>query len=101
MKKGDVLATFDASSLSGKLSERRTAYNEALKTYNHSLTAASEAKAKLPQVNKEIKELEAKVEKLTKEARIAEGAVAHLYAKGNDRGHNHTEHAARPDSGHC
>lgn len=68
VKKGDVLATFDASSLSGKLSERRTAYNEALKTYNHSLTAASEAKAKLPQVNKEIKELEAKVEKLTKEA---------------------------------
>jgi HlyD family secretion protein len=68
VKKGDVLATFDASSLSGKLSERRTAYNEALKTYNHSLTAASEAKAKLPQVNKEIKELEAKVEKLTREA---------------------------------
>ena len=68
VKKGDVLATFDASSLSGKLSERQTAYNEALKTYNNSLTAASEAKNKLPQVNKEIKELEAKVEKLTKEA---------------------------------
>lgn len=68
VKKGDVLATFDASSLSGKLSERRTAYNEALKTYNNSLTAASEAKTKLPQVNKEIKALEAKIEKLTKEA---------------------------------
>ena len=68
VKKGDVLATFDASSLSGKLNERRTAYNEALKTYNNSLTAASEAKAKLPQINKEIKQLEAKVEKLTKEA---------------------------------
>lgn len=68
VKKGDVLATFDASSLSGKLSERRTAYNEALKTYNNSMTAASEAKTKLPQVNKEIKELEAKIEKLTKEA---------------------------------
>ena len=68
VKKGDVLATFDASSLSGKLSERRTAYNEALKTYNNSMTAAGEAKTKLPQVNKEIKELEAKIEKLTKEA---------------------------------
>lgn len=68
VKKGDVLATFDASSLSGKLNERRTAYNEALKTYNNSMTAASEAKTKLPQVNKEIKELEAKIEKLTKEA---------------------------------
>ena len=68
VKKGDVLATFDASSLSGKLSERRTAYNEALKTYNNSMTAASEAKTKLPQVDKEIKELEAKIEKLTKEA---------------------------------
>lgn len=68
VKKGDVLATFDASSLSGKLSERRTAYNEALKTYNNSLTAASEAKTKLPQVNKEIKALEAKIGKLTKEA---------------------------------
>lgn len=68
VKKGDVLATFDASSLSGKLNERRTAYNEALKTYNNSLTAAGEAKAKLPQVNKELKELEAKVEKLTKQA---------------------------------
>ena len=68
VKKGDVLATFDASSLSGKLSDRRTAYNEALKTYNNSMTAASEAKTKLPQVNKGIKELEAKIEKLTKEA---------------------------------
>lgn len=69
VKKGDVLATFDASSLSGKLNERRTAYQEALKTYNNSLTAASEAKTKLPQVNQEIESLEAKVRKLTEEAK--------------------------------
>lgn len=68
VKKGDVLATFDASPLNAKLSERRTAYQEALKTYNNSMTAANEAKTRLPQLNKEIKSLEAKVEKLTREA---------------------------------
>lgn len=68
VKKGDVLATFDASPLNAKLSERRTAYQEALKTYNNSMTAANEAKTRLPQVNKEIGSLEAKVEKLTREA---------------------------------
>ncbi|HIT53704.1 MAG TPA: biotin/lipoyl-binding protein [Candidatus Fimivicinus intestinavium] len=72
VKKGDVLATFDASSLSGKLSERRAAYNEALQTYNNSLTAASEAKAKLPQVNADIAELEKKIEALTQQAQAAQ-----------------------------
>lgn len=72
VKKGDVLATFDVSSLSGKLSERRAAYNEALQTYNNSLAAASEAKVKLPQVNADIAELEKKIEALTQQAQAAQ-----------------------------
>lgn len=64
VKKGDVLATFDTSSLSSVLAERQKAYNDAVNTKNNAASAASQAKAKLPEVNKQIAELQKKVDSL-------------------------------------
>lgn len=64
VKKGDVLATFDTSSLSPVLAERQKAYNDAVNTKNNASAAASQAKSKLPEVNKQIAELEKKVKAL-------------------------------------
>ena len=100
VKKGDVLATFDASSLSGKLSERRTAYNEALKTYNHSLTAASEAKAKLPQVNKEIKDLRRRSRSSQRRPNRRRRSRPPLRKRKRPRPQPHRTRC-KADSGHC
>lgn len=67
VKKGDILATFDASSLNAELASRQKAYNEAVATKNNASNTSAEAKAKLPGVNKQIAELEKKVAALEKE----------------------------------
>lgn len=66
VKKGDVLATFDASSLNTELASRQKAYNEAVAAKNNAGNSAAEAKTKLPGVNKQIAELEKKVAELEK-----------------------------------
>lgn len=74
VKKGDVLATFDTSSLSSTLAERQKAYNDAVNTKNNAVSAASEAKKKLPEVNKQVTELQKKVDEL--EAKSQENTSA-------------------------
>ncbi len=66
VKKGDVLATFDTTSLNTLLSEKRSAYNTAQKAYNEYLNGAYSASSQLTEIEKQISSLEKEIEKLEK-----------------------------------
>lgn len=64
VKQGDLLATFDTSSLDSQTNELRSAYNQARDSYRQSVSDQKTAKANLAEVNSEISSLEKEVEKL-------------------------------------
>ncbi len=64
VKKGDVLATFDTSSLNVILSEKRDAYNAAQKAYNDYVNASYAAKTQIEELDKQIAVLEKEIESL-------------------------------------
>ena len=64
VKAGDVLATFDVSSLEAALTEKENNYEKALAAYNKAKNASSSASKKITSTKKEIAELEAQIEKL-------------------------------------
>ncbi len=66
IKKGDVLATFDTSSLNAVLSEKREAYNTAQKAYNDYLNTAYSAKNQQTEIDKQISTLEKEIANLEK-----------------------------------
>lgn len=66
VKKGDVLATFDTSSLNSVLSEKREAYNAAQKAYNEYLDNAFSAKNQQAEMDKQIATLEKEIASLEK-----------------------------------
>lgn len=68
VKKGDVLATFDVSSLETALVEKENAYEKALAAYNKAKNDSNSAKKKISSTKKEISELEAQIEKLNAKA---------------------------------
>ena len=76
VKKGDVLATFDASSLEETLSEKQQSLDKAKKAYDNYKTSVVNAKAQLADVDKKIAEAEKKVAQLEKESKEAEKAAA-------------------------
>ncbi|MCR4615946.1 MAG: hypothetical protein K5756_07355 [Clostridiales bacterium] len=57
-KKGDVLATFDVSSIRSVVTQKKNAYDNAEKAYREYLKNSKSATAKLDEINKEIAELE-------------------------------------------
>lgn len=65
VEEGQLLATFEPSSLNGILAEKQTAYDTAKINYHNSVNSAKEAEAKLPAIDAEIATLEKEVEKLS------------------------------------
>lgn len=76
VKKGDVLATFDASTLNSSLNEKQQAFNKAQKAYNDYKSGIVNAKTQLADIDKKIAEAEKNVAKLEKESKEAEKAAS-------------------------
>ncbi len=68
VKKGDVLAEFDASSLNSVLSEKQSALNEASKAYKDYQSASADAKSSLGSLKAQVAQAEKKVAELEKTA---------------------------------
>ncbi len=68
VKKGDVLAEFDASSLNKTLSEKKSALDKAQKAYNDYKKSMSSAKGQLSSIDSQIAAAQAKVDALEKKA---------------------------------
>ncbi|MCH5320326.1 MAG: biotin/lipoyl-binding protein [Eubacterium sp.] len=68
VKKGDVLATFNAESLDGQISELSSSYNSALKGYNEAVKTQKTAKAKADALAAQIAATEKQIAKLTANA---------------------------------
>lgn len=66
VKTGDIIATFDLTSLDAALSDKQSAYNKAADAYKTSQQTAVTSKSKISQVKKQIAELEREVERLKK-----------------------------------
>lgn len=64
VKQGDLLATFDTSSLDSQVSSLNSTYQQARDTYRQAVSDQKTAKANLSAVNDEIAELEKQVENL-------------------------------------
>ncbi|HAX84557.1 MAG TPA: hypothetical protein DCY15_09040, partial [Ruminococcaceae bacterium] len=64
VKAGDVLATFDVSSLETALTQKEDNYQKALAAYNKAKSDSSSASKKISSTKKQISELEAQIEKL-------------------------------------
>lgn len=61
---GDVIATFDLSSLNDVLKEKKDAYNKAEESYKNAQLTATQSKDKVSQVKEQISELEAEIARL-------------------------------------
>lgn len=72
VKKGDKLATFDTSSLSGTLSEYKTAYNKSAAAYKKSASDVAQAKKNLSSSKKQAKQLDSEIATLKKDVAAAE-----------------------------
>lgn len=68
VKKGDVLAEFDSSSLNSALNEKQQALNKAQKAYSDYKSGVVTAKSQLSDVEKQIAAAEKKVAQLEKES---------------------------------
>ena len=64
VKQGDLLATFDTSSLDSQISSLNSTYQQARDSYRESVNDQKTAKANLSAVNDEIEELEKQVQDL-------------------------------------
>lgn len=68
VKKGDALATFNAESLDGQISELSSSYNSALKSYNEAVKTQKAAKVKADALATQIAKTEKQIAKLTANA---------------------------------
>lgn len=66
VKKGDVLATFDTSSLDGQVSSLQTAYDDSVKDYNAASASQKASKKKADSLKKNLDSLDSKIAKLKK-----------------------------------
>lgn len=64
VKEGDLLATFDTSSLDSQISDLKSTYNQARQNYLTAVDDQKTANANLADVNSQIKDLEKTVQKL-------------------------------------
>ncbi len=71
VEKGQLLATFEPSSLNSIVSSVQSEYDTAKINYHNSISSAKEAAAKIPALDLQISELEAQVAELTKAAEAA------------------------------
>lgn len=68
VKKGDLIAQFDASSLNTTLSEKKSALDKAQKAYNDYKSSVGSANAQLSSIDSKIAAAQAKVDELEKKA---------------------------------
>lgn len=61
VKKGDVLATFDTSSLNAILSEKKQAYDSATKRYNNSISQSQSTQSQLKDIKQQISSIDAQI----------------------------------------
>lgn len=73
VEKGQLLATFEPSSLNGIVAQKQSAYDTARINYQNSVSSAKEASVKLPLIEAQITEAEKEVERLTAEAEKSKG----------------------------
>lgn len=66
--KGDVLATFDTSSIDSQVASLQTTYDDAVKNYNSAVASQKSSSKKAKALKKEIDELDKKIKKLKKKA---------------------------------
>ena len=66
VKKGDILAEFDTSSVADVVSEKRQAYSQALDAYNSYISTSSDASEKLSKITNQVTVLEKEIEELSK-----------------------------------
>lgn len=71
VKKGDVLATFDTSSLSDILSQKRENYNAAMSQYRKYASNANASVAQLESLSKQIEQKQREIEKLSEKVDAA------------------------------
>jgi multidrug efflux pump subunit AcrA (membrane-fusion protein) len=64
VEKGDVIATFDITSLNESLNDKEASYKKALSMYNETKANAAQSVSKIAQMKKEIAELEAQISQL-------------------------------------
>ena len=69
VKKGDVLATFDTSSVSDIIEEKQSTYNEALAAYNDYVSTTDGASDQLYEITEKICDLEDKIDKLNEQVK--------------------------------
>ena len=67
VKKGDVLATFDTSSLNSVLAEKQQAYLTAVENYNNAKNTAVSSSSQLKEINARLAEINKELEKQEKE----------------------------------
>ena len=67
VKKGDVLATFDTSSLNSALAEKQQAYLTAVENYNNAKNTAVSSSAQLKEINARLAEINKELEKQEQE----------------------------------
>lgn len=67
VKKGDVLATFDTSSLNSALAEKQQAYLTAVESYNNAKNTAVSSSAQLKEINARLAEINKELEKQEQE----------------------------------
>ncbi len=66
VKKGDVLATFDTTSLDSQVSSLQSSYNDAVKNYNTAVANQKSASNSASSLKKEVNALDKKIAKLKK-----------------------------------
>ena len=71
VKKGDVLATFDTSSLSDIVSQKRENYNAAMSQYRKYASNANASVAQLESLSKQIEQKQREIEKLSEKVDAA------------------------------
>lgn len=75
VEKGDLLATFNTSGVSGYLNDAEKEYDEALKAYNDAKKSADNNSKREAQIKSEIASLEKEIKALEKEIEELEAAV--------------------------
>ena len=64
VEEGDVIATFDITSLNATLAEKKVAYEKAKSAYNNAVQLAEDSDSKIAQVKKQIADLEKQIAEL-------------------------------------
>lgn len=75
VNKGDILATFDTSSIDQQIASMQGTYDDALASYNEAVASNKEAQAKLNDVNLQIANLENEIARLEKDVTVDNSSI--------------------------